>query len=76
MLILNKLIHRIYKLATHNLLLCQLTHKGQTPSFQRLSLVVRIIGYSSFIHYPNDTFSCIFINKTFVSLFSSKASKK
>lgn len=51
MLILNKLIHRIYKLATHNKRLCQLNTKGQTPLDQRLSLFFMIIVYAWFIHH-------------------------
>lgn len=68
MLILNKLIHRIYKLATHNIKLCQRNTKGQTPSFQRLSLYVCIISYAYFIHIRNHAFSYNFMNEIFVIL--------
>ncbi len=65
-------MNTIYNLTTYNLLLCQLTIKGQTPSFQRLSLFVIIPLYTTFIHPFNDAFSYFFIYDHFVSLFKRK----
>ena len=65
-------MNKLYKVTTHNLLLCQLNTKGQTPSFQRLSLFVIIPLYTNFIHPFNDAFSYFFIYRTFVSLFKRK----
>lgn len=65
-------MNTIYNLTTHNNLLCQLTIKGQTPSFQRLSLFVIIPLYTTFIHPFNDAFSFFFIYDHFVSLFKRK----
>lgn len=62
-------MNTIYNLTTYNTLLCQLTQKGQTPSFQRLSLLCQFMDYTYFIHTLYHTFSCIFIYRTFVSLF-------
>ncbi len=62
-------MHNLYKSTTHNNELCQLNNKGQTPSFQRLSLFVIIPLYTTFIHPFNDAFSYFFIYDHFVSLF-------
>ena len=62
-------MHNLYNSTTYNELLCQLNNKGQTPSFQRLSLFVIIPLYTTFIHPFNDAFSYFFIYDHFVSLF-------
>ena len=62
-------MHNLYNSTTYNELLCQLNNKGQTPSFQRLSLFVIIPLYTTFIHPFNDAFSFFFIYDHFVSLF-------
>uniref|UniRef100_UPI0031585A57 type I toxin-antitoxin system Fst family toxin n=1 Tax=Staphylococcus epidermidis TaxID=1282 RepID=UPI0031585A57 len=62
-------MNKLYKSTTYNELLCQLNNKGQTPSFQRLSLFVIIPLYTTFIHPFNDAFSYFFIYDHFVSLF-------
>lgn len=62
-------MHNLYNSTTYNNELCQLNTKGQTPSFQRLSLLCQFMDYTYFIHTLYHTFSCIFIYRTFVSLF-------
>lgn len=61
-------MNTIYNLTTYNTLLCQLTQKGQTPSFQRLSLLCEFMDYSYFIHTLYDTFSLAFKRCGFVYL--------
>ena len=54
-------MNNIYNLTTHNNELCQPTKKGQTPLYQRLSLLCEFMDYSYFIHSLKHAFSCIFI---------------